>query len=74
MSVLFPWSFRRPGRRAGYVSIRPDPIDHPAIARMSLAELADLPLWPATSAEEPPPDLRPRVEREKVQPAAGRGL
>jgi hypothetical protein len=60
----FPWSFHRPVRHAQHAPTGPDPIDHPAIAAMSLRELADLPLWRPTASEEVPPDFRPRAKRE----------
>ena len=33
----------------------PDPIDHPALARMTPDELADLPLWPLDEDQVAPP-------------------
>ena len=40
----------------------PDPIDHPALARMSPDELADLPLWPL----DPDQDLAPATTTSSV--------
>ncbi|MBV8473652.1 MAG: hypothetical protein JO234_09570 [Hyphomicrobiales bacterium] len=41
-----------------------DPIDHPAIAAMSLRELADLPLWPDRSEDGAVASTRPADPRQ----------
>lgn len=60
---------------AGRVETRScDPIDHPAIAAMSMRELADLPLSaarPESARDAPPgPDRRPRGFERQSRDAA----
>jgi hypothetical protein len=65
--VRFPfwWSFRRSAQRVEPSPTGPDPIDHPAIAAMSLRELADLPMWRMPAREEAVANLPPRAKQER---------
>jgi hypothetical protein len=64
MRFPFPLRFFEPDRRREPAPTYADPIDHPAIAAMSLSELADLPIWRAGEAENAKPDFRAGAKRE----------